>query len=296
MSDSVPSPAAERPSCSAGEVTRGETAGGASLPARLANAPIELFGQFADASNATLLVRLRDRDERTLADLAESLGMGVDQLDIGDLDPSDLAVYKPQRGEQPLADFAQGTLHLREVAAALVCDALGWQLVPPTVIRQDGPFGVGSLQQFVAHDLEQDYFTLLAGDDKTVIDGLKMMVVFDLLVNNADRKAGHVLALSTTSLCDLWPVRLIDHGLTFAVEDKLRTVAWDFAGEPLPAQAQIDLARVGKDLGGDLGERLAGLLSIEEIEALRHRAQVLIDSPQFPAPPTHRRPFPWPLY
>jgi len=257
------------------------------LADRLRTAPIEVVGRFGDASNATLLVRLTDRDPRSLAELAEAFGRAPE---LEDLDPADLAVYKPQRGERPLWDFPDGTLHRREVAAHEVSTALGWDQVPTTVLRADAPFGVGSLQRYVIHDLEQHYFTLREQGEAEVVSQLQAMVVFDALIENADRKAGHVL-------CTPGPphrVWLIDHGVTFHTEPKLRTVAWELAGAQVPPRLLADVDRLREALVGELGARLATLLTEEEILALEARAVALLERGTFPHPSV-RHPYPWPL-
>ena len=156
-------------------------------------------------------------------------------LDAGDADPV-CAVYKPARGERSLWDFPDG-LYRREVAAYELSEALGWGLVPPTVVRDDGPFGPGSLQLFVEADYEQHYFTLLddGGHDEDV---LRAICAFDIVANNADRKSGHVLRGPDGRL---WA---IDHGLCFHRQPKLRTVIWDFADEAVPGEPIL------ADLGG----------------------------------------------
>ena len=138
------------------------------------------------------------------------------------------AVYKPIRGEQPLWDFPDNTLARREVAAYLVSEALGFHFVPYTTLREDGPFyGEGSLQQYIEYDPEYHYFSF-SQEDK---ERLRPVAFFDLLVNNADRKGSHVLIEKDTD--KLW---VIDHGICFHEEDKLRTVIWDFAGKPIPGE------------------------------------------------------------
>ncbi len=256
---------------------------------RLATAPIEIVGQFTDASNATLLVRLTDRDTRTLDEVSESLGRAVT---VEDLDPADLAVHKPARGERPLTDFPHGTLHRREVAAHLVSRALGWDLVPTTVLR-NGPYGPGSLQRFVPHDPDEHWFTLVAADDPALLDQLRRVVVFDLVIDNADRKAGHVLLERVGEPAE-GRVRLVDHGVSLHVERKLRTVAWEFAGEPVAESLRHDVATFVEALSGDLAEQFAALLSAEEIDVLRDRARAVADLDRLPEP-TGPRPFPWPL-
>jgi uncharacterized repeat protein (TIGR03843 family) len=190
------------------------------------------------------------------------------------------AVYKPGRGERPLWDFPDG-LYRREVAAYVVSEALGWGLVPETVMR-DGPLGPGSVQRFVDADFAQHYFTLLEFPDHH--DALKAICTFDLLANNADRKGGHCL-LGTDNR--VWSV---DHGLCFHVDPKLRTVMWDFEGMPIPDQLVADLGRFALALPDELG----GLLDGDEIEALATRAAAIVKRPVFP-PARSARPYPWPL-
>ena len=190
------------------------------------------------------------------------------------------AVYKPGRGERPLWDFPPG-LYKREVAAYVVSEVLGWALVPETVLR-DGPLGEGSLQRFVPADFEQHYFTLLEFPEHH--DALQAICVFDLLLNNADRKGGHCLLGDDGKL---WSV---DHGLCFHVDPKLRTVMWDFEGLPLPDALLPDLARLALSLPDELSTLIDG----EECEALAARAAALVKRPVFPAARS-ARPYPWPL-
>ena len=195
------------------------------------------------------------------------------------------AVYKPRRGERPLWDFPDGTLAAREVAAWLISDA-SWGLVPPTVLREDAPLGPGSLQLFVPHDPDRHYFALK--DDR--LEELAAFAAFDAVVNNADRKAGHVIEDADGRL---WAV---DHGLTFHVEPKLRTVIWDFAEDPLTPALRDTLERLGAELadGAGLGERLERLLSPDEAAACLERVETLLIEDRFPAP-QGPRPLPWPL-
>ena len=259
------------------------------IAARLGGAELELLGRFADASNATLLVRLLDRDPRPLGVLAEELGR---EPQLADLPAADLAVYKPARGEAPLWDFPARTLHRREVAAYELSVSLGWDLVPVTVLREDGPVGPGSLQRFVPHDLDEHYFHLLESDESDVLAQLEAMVVFDLLANNADRKGGHVL-LEREDLPSP-RVRLIDHGVAFHAQYKLRTVGWHFAGRPLPARLRDDVARLLDDLAGPLGEVLSRLLAPEEVDALIGRVVTTLEREELPHP-TGPYSTPWPL-
>lgn len=195
-----------------------------------------------------------------------------------------LAVYKPQRGERPLWDFPDGTLCLREVAAYQVSDFLGWDVVAPTVLRE-GPKGLGSLQFFIEHDPSVNYFSL----DETFIPQLKILAAFDALVNNTDRKGGHCLVDGRGKL---WG---IDHGICFHAEPKLRTVIWDFAGEPIPEQLVGDMQRLVDDLEtrGALWGELETLLMADELEALHQRAKRLVQRRKFPHPGIGPS-YPWP--
>lgn len=193
-----------------------------------------------------------------------------------------VAVYKPLRGERPLWDFPDG-LYRREVAAYELDQALGWGLVPETIVRHDAPLDVGSLQRFVDADLEQHYFTLL--EDERYRPALKRMAAFDVVTNNADRKGGHCL-LGTDGR--VWG---IDHGLCFHVEPKLRTVIWDFAGETLDDATLNDLDRFARRR---LPQPLRALLHDDEQGALRHRARALVQLGELPEPRS-RRAYPWPL-
>lgn len=223
---------------------------------------IGVSGQFVWGSNHTFLV-----------DVSSTLG----QLQ---------AVYKPAKGEQPLWDFPAKSLARREVAAYLVSEALGWELVPPTVLRSDGPGGGGSLQLYLPADPERHYFSFEPGEKQR----LRPAALLDILINNADRKAGHVI-LSADG--HIW---LIDHGVCFHEDYKLRTVIWDFAGETIPAAllAAIEQLRAGLDENGRIQGQLAPLLSPTEIRALGDRSDLLLSERRFPQPGPGR-PFPWPL-
>ena len=166
----------------------------------LLNGSLELKGQFMLGSNYTFLVNVQHNGQELQA------------------------VYKPSRGEQPLWDFPDHTLAHREVAAYLVSEALGWNFVPFTALREDGPYGPGSIQQFIEYDPDYHYFNF-SEEDKA---RLEPVMLFDLLCNNADRKGSHVIIEKETR--KLW---LIDHGLCFHEEDKLRTVIWDYAGQSI---------------------------------------------------------------
>ena len=228
--------------------------------ALLAEGDLELLGRIPWASNATVLARVRDRELEGLA------------------------VYKPVKGERPLWDFPPGTLYRREVAAYLVSEQLGWRLVPPTLVRE-GPLGVGSLQLYVDADAEVTAFELLAAGNAA----LPRIAAFDVVTNNADRKAGHTL------LGEDERVWAIDHGVCFHAEPKLRTVLWDLAGHPLEAADVADLeALAAAATGGGLGERLAELLDADEIAAVAERSLGLARAGSLPAPGSGRA-YPWPL-
>ena len=194
---------------------------------------------------------------------------------------SGLAVYKPLRGERPLWDYPSG-LFRREVAAYVVSEALGWGMVPETVSRDNAPLGPGSLQRFVDADFAEHYFTLLERPEHH--EALKTICTFALLINNGDRKSGPCL-LGRDGL--IWA---IDHGLSFHADPKLRTVIWDFAGEPLPPARVDDVAR----LAAEPPPGLTGLLHDDEIEALAARAAHIARHPVFPRIRSSRA-YPWPL-
>ncbi|MGH9068796.1 MAG: SCO1664 family protein [Acidimicrobiales bacterium] len=192
------------------------------------------------------------------------------------------AVYKPHRGERPLWDFPGG-LFRREAAAYQLSEALGWKLVPETLVRHDAPLGSGSLQRFVPADFSEHYFTLV--EDGSHHDDLRAIAAFDLLANNADRKSGHCL------LGEDGRVWAIDNGLCFHPEPKLRTVMWDFAGEPIPP----GLIEAVEALSAGLPAALTDLLAPDEAQAVRRRASALVKRPRYPTPHPDRHPYPWPL-
>jgi uncharacterized repeat protein (TIGR03843 family) len=192
------------------------------------------------------------------------------------------AVYKPYRGERDLWDFPDGIFR-REVAAYVLSEALGWGVVPETIVREDGPYGVGSYQRFVEADFSQHYFTLL--EDARHHPTLRTIAAFDLLANNADRKSGHCIVDGDERI---WA---IDHGLCFHEDPKLRTVIWDFAGEPIPDELLVDIERLTTDQPAELTTLLDGA----ERAALARRATTVLRSGHFPDPDPARRPYPWPL-
>jgi uncharacterized repeat protein (TIGR03843 family) len=220
---------------------------------------VSVLGRMPWSSNATLLVDVR---------------RGAECL---------RAVYKPRRGERPLWDFPAG-LDRREVAAYELSAWLGWDIVPETVLRDDGlPFGAGSLQRFVPFDVEAHYFTLV--EDEVRHRELRTICAFDLLANSADRKGGHCLAGDDGRL---WAV---DNGLTFHSETKLRTVIWHFGGEPIPGALLREVTRLA-DEGPP--PTLDGLLDRGERDALARRATRVAETGHFPVDTTGRR-YPWPL-
>lgn len=222
-------------------------------------------------------------------DLQGQFLSGSNYTFLGDLVYDDLkfqVVYKPVRGEQPLWDFPHGSLARREVAAYLISESLGWNLVPPTLFRKDGPLGPGSLQQYVEHDPNDHYFNFEEKDRQR----LRPVVVFDLILNNADRKGGHILRDSDDNL---W---LIDHGLCFHAEEKLRTVVWDFSGEEIPDDLMDSVSHLIDALkdGEKLHTELLQYLRPGEIAAMYNRARRLCETGRFPSPPASRRSYPWP--
>ncbi len=184
-----------------------------------------------------------------------------------------MAVYKPGQGEAPLWDFPSGSLYKRERAAYLLSNAMGWDLVPLTVIR-DGPHGVGSVQLFIDHDPQCNYFTLR----KEHAEAFRTMACFDLVANNADRKAGHCIEAPDGHI---WG---IDHGLTFHMHLKLRTVIWDFCGDEIPERLLDDLRRLKELLRAPAGDiaALLRLISREEAQALGQRVDWLLATRTFP--------------
>jgi len=245
---------------------------------------LELTGRITTASNATFLG-------------------SIDGVPV---------VYKPIAGESPLWDFPDGNLANREAAAYLVSQGLGWNVVPRTWLR-DGPMGPGMVQLWQDADPEQDAVDLVPADAvpdtgwRQVLDGrdqndrlvslihedsaaLRRMAVFDIIVNNADRKGDHILAMPDGHRHG------VDHGLTFHAEHKLRTVLWGWLGDELSADELDGVERVRLQLDGELGTALAELLTAEEIEALAERCDRLRADGAFPAPSGDMPAVPWPLF
>jgi uncharacterized repeat protein (TIGR03843 family) len=223
----------------------------------LEHGDITIIGRMPHSSNATFLVSVQCGETSTQA------------------------IYKPLRGERPLWDFEPG-LHRREIAAYLLSQAMGINMVPPTVLRE-GPLGEGSLQHFIDADVEQHYFTIFE-QREDLHDQLRAMCVFDIVANNTDRKAGHCLL----GLDDkVWG---IDHGVCFAADFKLRTVIWEFGGEPLPDHLRAAI----EPLIETVPLNIATLLSSDEVSALQERVQWLCEGGAFPIDRSGSR-YPWPL-
>jgi uncharacterized repeat protein (TIGR03843 family) len=226
----------------------------------LATGTLEIEGRLVVASNATLYCTMR--------------GDGVEAA----------CVYKPVAGERPLWDFPTGTLAGREVAAYAVSRAAGWNVVPPTVLR-DGPFGLGMCQLWIDADPDVDTIALSRRADH---HGLRDMAVFDAVVNNADRKIGHLLPDSSGHLYGC------DHGVCFGEEYKLRTVLWQWRGRRLPERALAALRTLTAALEGELADQLADQLSADEVDATRRRVDLLLQHRVHPYPPENWPAVPWP--
>ncbi|WP_188680991.1 SCO1664 family protein [Subtercola lobariae] len=230
---------------------------------------------------------------------------------VGTIDGT-AVIYKPIAGERPLWDFPDGTLAEREVAAYLVSQSFGWNIVPRTWLGE-GPAGLGMLQLWQEVDTEQQPVDLVAADEvpsegwRHVFDGtdehdhpvalihedsgqLRRMTVYDIVVNNADRKGGHILPLPDGHRHG------IDHGLTFHSEHKLRTVLWGFVGDELTTDELEGVERVRTDLDGRLGATLADLITTDEIVALTKRCERLLSRARFPAPRGQMPAVPWPIF
>ncbi|MEU7463615.1 MULTISPECIES: SCO1664 family protein [Streptomyces] len=264
---------------------RGVTAADPGAAELLARGELTVRGRIRDASNAALFCTVAHD------------GREAD------------CVYKPAAGERPLWDFPDGTLAAREVAAYEVSEATGWGLVPPTVLR-DGPYGEGMCQLWIAVSPEPELLALVDGEEpepgwkaigfaevgegRTALlvhaddERLRRLAVLDAVINNADRKGGHLLPTADGRLYG------IDHGVTFNAEDKLRTLLWGWAGEPLTAEAVGVLKGLRDALDGDLGERLGPLITPAELDATRARVAALLASGLHPEPGGDWPAIPWP--
>jgi uncharacterized repeat protein (TIGR03843 family) len=261
----------------------------ASAPSSLLDGQLVVLGRIMPASNHTFLTRLGDE--------------GVQ------------CVYKPSSGERPLWDFTDGTLAAREYAAWVVSDQLGWNVVPPTVLR-DGPAGPGMVQLWMesaegpdglpdpvdivpAGQVPPGFLHVLDAtgpDDEPVTlvhedsDALRRMAVFDIITNNTDRKGGHVLPMADGHRYG------VDHGVCFHVEDKLRTVLWGWAGEPLSTAERVGVETLVDALDGPLRDRLEGLLTVREVDAIERRCRRLLRTGRFPVPAGGWPSIPWPPF
>jgi hypothetical protein len=227
----------------------------------LRSGELSVEGRLVDASNATLYCSV------TLDSVAAA------------------CVYKPIAGERPLWDFPNGTLAGREVAAYLVSEASGWDLVPPTVMR-DGPYGPGMCQLWIDIDESVDLAALV----RSPLEQLRRMSVFDAVINNADRKGGHLLPTPDGHIYG------VDHGVCFSVEDKLRTLLWGWRGEPLTDEAVDVLTGLRLDLDDRLGEELEELLTVSEVRATKKRVARLLSTGKHPQPGGDWPPMPWPPF
>jgi len=195
-------------------------------------------------------------------------------------------IYKPVRGERPLEDFPDGTLWKRERAAYLVSEASGWEIVPPTVTRDSGPFGEGMTQLWIDVDETADVWKMVNEPD----DRLRRIALFDAVVNNADRKGGHLLPTSSGHVYG------VDHGICFAAEPKLRTILWDWRGEPIEAAELEVLRSLRAKLDGPLCQALQMLIAPAEMRAMNARLDRLIRTKVFPQPDPYRMAVPWPPF
>ena len=253
----------------------------------LVHGTIEIQGRLTEASNTTLLC-----------------GIAVNGVE-------ELCVYKPVRGERPLWDFPDGTLAGREVATYLVSEAAGFDVVPPTVLR-DGPFGPGMVQRWIDVDEERELVDIVApkevgkgwrtvlrargsnGDPALLVHAddpaLHRMAALDVVVNNADRKGGHIIPTSAGHVYG------VDHGICFSVDPKLRTLLWRWAGKPLPAEALEVLEKLTGDLLGDLGEQLHEHLTRREVRRTQQRVAELLRTGRHPQPSGDWPALPWPPF
>jgi uncharacterized repeat protein (TIGR03843 family) len=229
--------------------------------ALLRDGEIDLEGRMLDASNVTLVGTIR------------SGGVAGE------------CIYKPVAGERPLWDFPDGTLAGREIATFLVSEATGWRIVPPTVLR-DGPFGPGMVQLWIDGDEDVDLPAFVRRDDPA----LRRMAVLDAVVNNADRKGGHIIPTPDGHVYG------VDHGICFSVDPKLRTLLWRWAGKPLPAEAVEVLERLGDELRGELGEELHEHLTRREVRATQQRVAELLRTGRHPEPSGEWPALPWPPF
>jgi len=227
----------------------------------LENGDLVVTGRLIDASNATLLAECNFQESKVKC------------------------IYKPVAGERPLWDFPDGTLANREYAAYLVSELLGFNIVPLTILR-DGPFGVGMVQEWIDIDEGLDLANFFGTDDAQ----LRKMALFDAVINNTDRKIGHLLPDTTGSLFGC------DHGVTFHEEDKLRTVLWQWAGDSLSDQEIASLSILVEEIKGNSKDQLLELITVKEYNALIQRIQDLLRTKKFPSPNPEWPAIPWPAF
>jgi hypothetical protein len=227
----------------------------------LANGELKVTGRLVDASNATLYATASLNSQEVVC------------------------IYKPVAGERPLWDFSDGCLAHREYAAYLVSNTLGFDLVPLTVLR-DGPYGVGMVQHWIEIDEEIDLATFFSSDHPK----LRQMAIFDAIINNTDRKIGHLLPVDDETVFGC------DHGVTFHTDNKLRTVLWQWADDPFTNAEIVLLRRAITAIEGDLGQALEPLLTSEEIVATKARIESLLESKKFPLPNPNWPAVPWPAF
>jgi uncharacterized repeat protein (TIGR03843 family) len=242
---------------------------------------IELVGRLVESSNNALLVRVRHPDAATLAWVPNPTSP------LAGLGEGFYAVWKPTAGERPLFDFPVATLTRREVAAFAVSEALGWGIAPPTVLRE-GPYGEGMLQRWVEVDPSVDVVALLTGTDPR----LRRIALFDAIVNNTDRKGGHILPVPGGHL------HAVDHGVTFSIVPKLRTILWAWEGQPFDAGERAALGAVAGLLQprAALDRSLRELLAPREVIATRRRVGALLADGVFPGPSPDWPAIPWPPF
>jgi hypothetical protein len=233
----------------------------------LRDGELDIVGRLLDASNLNLFCTITRHCPDPEPDLVAN------------------CVYKPIRGERPLDDFPDGTLAYREVAAFVVSEATGWSIVPPTVLR-DGPLGRGMVQLWIDVDAERNVVDLIRGGDP----GLRRMALFDAVINNADRKGGHLLPVSDGHVYG------VDHGVSFSPEPKLRTILWGWRGRAFEDEERSILERLADGLAGDLGSALHALLAPDEVRATERRVARLRSRGQFPQPDPNRPAIPWPPF
>ena len=227
----------------------------------LTHGELHVTGRLVDASNATLYATANLEDRELVC------------------------IYKPIAGERPLWDFSDGCLAHREYAAYLVSNYLGFDLVPLTILR-DGPYGLGMVQQWVDIDESIDLAKFFATDHPQ----LRSMALFDAIINNTDRKIGHLLPLDEKTLFGC------DHGVTFHTDDKLRTVLWQWADEPFTPEEIALLEKAQISLAGELGRLLAPFLTVQEIQETTRRVAELLSSGTFPLPNPDWPAVPWPAF